>query len=243
MATSKKADKKTISKSKAITRPSSNRPRHNGRYVAATSSSRNTRSDPIEETSPAYLQHFRGLESKVAEYRRDERPNQYRVHKSYTRHHHRHHYSSESNSDSEEWDGPTKSSRVSRAETRSHRAAELGCDPPQSWYSQTELSREAARCLWWGLDAKTQKTYAAVEKSYSVHCAIKGIKPAFPATVNSLANWISELGSKRVNSATIKAHLNRVRSLNVEIGYDDRAFDSPQLDIIIAGYRRLRGVS
>ena len=207
MAASKKADKNTISKSKAvgkaITRPSSSGPLHNGRY---------------------------------------ERPNQYRVHKSNT-HRHRHHYSSDSSSDSEEGDEPTKSSRVSKAETRSHRAAELGCDPPQSWYSQTELSREAARCLWWGLDAKIQKTYAAVEKSYSVHCAIKGIKPAFPATVDSLASWISDLGNKRVNSATIKAHLNRVRSLNVEMGYDDRAFDNPQLDMIIAGYRRLRGVS
>ena len=247
MASSKKVDKNTISKSKAvgkaITRPSSNRPRHKGRYVAATSSSRNTRSDQIEEASLAYLQCIRALEDQVAEYSRDERPNQYRVHKSYTRHHHRHQYSSESNSDSEEGDGPIRSSRVSKAEVRSHHAAELGCDPPQSWYSQTDLSREAARFLWWGLDAKTQKTYAAVEKSYGDHCVLNGIRPPFPATVNSLASWIPDLGRKRVKSATIKAHLNRVRSLNVEMGYDDRAFDSPQLDIIIAGYRRLRGVS
>ena len=174
---------------------------------------------------------------------RDERPNQYRVHKSYTRHHHRHHYLSECNSDSEEGVGRTKSSRVSEAERWSRLAAELGGEPPRLWYSQTDLSQEAARALWWGLTSKMQKTYAAVEKSYSVHCAMNGIQPPFPATVNSLASWIVDLGRKRVNSATIKSHLNRVRSLNVDMGYDDRAFDSPQLDIIIAGYCRLRGVS
>ena len=248
MAASKKANKNTISKSKAvekaITRLSSNRPRHNGRYVAATSSIRDTRSDPIEETSPGYLQQVRcALEDLVAEYKRDERPDQYRVHKSFTHLHHRHRYSSESSPDSEEGDGPAKSSRDSKAETRIHRAAELGVDPPSSWYGQTDLSHEAARALWWGLDAKTQKIYAAVEISYSSHCLINRIKRPFPVTVNSLASWIMDLGRKRANSATIKSHLNRVRSLNVDMGYDDRAFDSPQLDIIIAGYCRLRGVS
>ena len=242
MAASKKANKNTISKSKAvgkaITRPSSNRPRHNGRYVAATSSVRDTRSDPIEEFSPRYVQHVRALVGQALEDERDERPNQYRVHKSYTRHHHRHRYSSE------EGDGPTKSFRDSIAETRIHRGVELGGDPPQSWYCQTDLSRQAARAVWWGLEFKMQKTYAAVEKSYSVHCALNGIQPPFPATVNSLASWIVDLGRKRLNSATIKSHLNRVRSLQVGMGYEDfAAFDSPRLDIVIAGYRRLRGVS
>ena len=247
MAASKKADKKTISKSKAvgkaITHPPSNGPRHNGRYVADTSSIRKSHSEPTEETSQAYHQLFRALEDQVAEYRRDERPSQYRVHKSYTRRHHRHHHSSESNSDSEKGDGPTKSSGVSKARTRSHRVAELGRDPPQTWYKQTELSEGAARCLWWGLDAKSQKVYPTVAKSYSIYCLMHGIQPPFPATVQSLASWIgswlSDFGS---NFATIKAGLNRVRSLNVALGYDDRAFDHPQLEIVIAGYCRLRGV-
>ena len=248
MAPSKKADRNTTSKSKgvgkAITRPSStNRPRHNGRYVAATSSLRNTGSDPIEEISPTVLQRIRAVEDQIAELERDERPHKHRVYKSYTRRHRRHHYSSGSNSDSQGGDGRTESSRVSKAETRGHHAAELGSDPPYSWYSQIELPRETARIYWWGLDAKTQKTYAALDKSYVIDCAIKGIKHAFPVTVYSLASWISELSRKRINSAKIKAHLKRVRSLNVDLGYGGSAFDSPLLDRIITGYCRLRGIS
>ena len=248
MAASKKANKNTINKSKtvgkAITRPSSNRLSHNGRYVAATSSIRDTRSEPIEELSPGYRQHVRALIGQALEDERDERPNEYRVHKSYTRHHHRHHHSSESNSDSEEGDGRTKSSRVSKAETRSHRAAELGCDPPESWYSQTDLSREAARYLWWGLDPETQKTYAAVGESYGAHCVIQGIKPGFPATIYSLATWITDLYNKRVKIEMIKTHLTSLRSLHVGIGHEDlAAFDSPTIKRILAGIRRLREYS
>ena len=250
MAPSKKAEKNTTSKSKAvgkaITRPSyTNRPRHNGRHVAATSSFRNTGSDRIGETSPTdFQQRLRALEDRVAELVRDERSNQYQVHKSHTRRHRRHrrhYYSSESESDSQEEDAPTNSSRLQKMEIGSHHAAELGCDPPQSRYSQTDMSREAARALWWGLDAQSQKIYATVAKTYSAHCLMNEIKPIFPATVQSLASWISELDRKRVSFATIKAHLNRVKLLDVDLGNGDSAFDSPQLGRIFAGFRRLRG--
>ena len=248
MAPSKKADKNTTSKSKtvekAITRPSStNRPRHNGRFVAATSSLRNTDSDPDKDSWRAYIQGFHILEGKVAQLGRDERPHQYRVHKSYTRRHRRHHYSSASESDSQEEDGPTKSSQLREMEIGSHHAAELGCDAPQSWYSQTDLSREVARALWWGLDAETQDIYAVVAKTYSTDCLMSEIKPPFPATVKSLANWLSDLDSKRASFTMIKTLLYGVSLLNVDLGYGDSAFDSPQLARILAGFRRLRGVS
>ena len=123
-----------------------------------------------------------------------------------------------------------------------YRSAELGRDPPDSWYNQTALSREAARLLWWGLAAKTRKTYATSIRSYSAHCAINESTPSFPATVNSLVNWIAHLSTRRVKAKTIKAYLTGVRSAHVDLGYEDLiVFHNPQLQRIIAGIRRLRG--
>lgn len=123
-----------------------------------------------------------------------------------------------------------------------YRSAELGRDPPDSWYNQTALPREAASLLWWGLAAKTRKAYATPTKSYSAYCAINGSTPSFPATVNSLASWIAHLSTRRANAKTIKAYLTGVRSAHVDMGYEDLAvFHNPQLQRIIAGIRRLRG--
>ena len=123
-----------------------------------------------------------------------------------------------------------------------YRSAELGRDPPDSWYSQTALPREVARLLWWGLAAKTRKTYVTPTKLYSAHCAINGSTPFFPVIVNSLASWIAHLSTRRVKAKTIKAYLTGVRSAHVDMGYEDlTVFHNPQLQRIIAGIRRLRG--
>lgn len=145
----------------------------------------------------------------------------------------------------EEDDEPKLASISTEAEIPGYRIAGLGGDPPQSWYFLVDMSRETACFLWWGLDIETQKTYATVAKSYGVHCAMRGIRPCFPATVYSLANWIADLGNRRVKIETIKARLGRVRSLHVGMGFDGKelaAFESPTLERIMAEIRRLRGV-
>ena len=245
MAASKKTTKNTPSKTKAVGKanaPSCSRSSHNQHSVATVSIPRNVKSDLIKEKPPAYLSHSRDVGDQGSEYRRDNHRKQYRVHKRRTRHRHQHR-SPESSFDSEEGDGPSNSFMHAEAGTHAHRSAGPGSDPPQSWYSQTSLSREAARLLWWGQDTKTQKTYAAIEKFYPTHCAINGIKPSFPVTVRSLLSWITELGNNRVKSATIKAHLDCVKSVQAGMGYEDLAvFDHPCIEQTIRGIRRLRGV-
>ena len=245
MAASRKAARNTPSKTKAvrkaITRSSSNHPRHDNRSVATAPTSRDTGSDLVKETLPTYLDCIRDLEDRTDELERSDRRKQYRVRKPHTRRRRRHHHSSESSSDSEEDVGPTKSFMGAEAETRGHRSAKLGGEPPQSWYSQIALPREVARPLWWGSDAKIQKAYFAVERTYGVHCTLNGISPCLPATMKSLASWIAELGNQGVKIESIKVHLARIRSVHESMWYDNLGvFDSATIQRIMDGICRRR---
>ena len=132
--------------------------------------------------------------------------------------------------------------RHSEAEISSYRSAELVRDPPEWWYKQSPLPRETARFLWWGLAPKTCKIFTGPVKSYYTHCALHGIKPAFPATVYSLVSWTGELSTKRIKARTIKSYLMAVKSAHVDLSYHDLSvFDSPVLERLIAGVRRLHG--
>ena len=71
---------------------------------------------------------------------------------------------------------------------------------------------------------------------------MRGIQPAFPATSQTLCDWVAHLGNKRPKSKTLKSYVTGVRSVHVDMGYEDlAAFHSPQLERIIAGLRRMRG--
>lgn len=79
-------------------------------------------------------------------------------------------------------------------------------------------------------------------RSYTLYCALQGIKPPMPATIASLAGWIADLSIKRVKAKTIKAYLTGVRSSHIDLGYENlTVFHHPQLQRIIAGSRRLHG--
>ena len=107
----------------------------------------------------------------------------------------------------------------------------------------TALPRDAARLLWWGLEAKT-RIYSSAVKSYSSHCAVEGSITAFPAAVSSLASWITSLSCQRFEVKTVDAYLTVVRSAHVDMAYEDlTVFDNPQLQITIAGMRHLQGES
>ena len=104
-----------------------------------------------------------------------------------------------------------------------------------------EPRNHVPRLLWWGLSAKTRSGYSTAVKSYRVHCALKGLAP-FAATLTSLASWIAELSTKRIQARTVKKYLTALRSAHVDMGYDGLAvFHHPQLQRMIAGIRRLRG--
>ena len=114
--------------------------------------------------------------------------------------------------------------------------------PPSDWYSNTPLSRNAAKYLWSGLATKTRELYSTATRSYTDFCALNGIKPPFPATLNSLSDWIAYLGDRHIQPKTIKAYLVGVRSTHIDLGFDaPEAFNHPALKRIINGIRRLRG--
>ncbi len=94
-------------------------------------------------------------------------------------------------------------------------------DPPESWYHQNPLSRAAARLLWWGLDPKTRKSYHTSITAYGAHCAVHALHPPFPATLESLASWVSELSAKKVKAETIKFYLADIKSAHVDMGFED----------------------
>ena len=71
---------------------------------------------------------------------------------------------------------------------------------------------------------------------------MQGVKPAFPATSKVLADWVAHLANKRPKAKTLKAYITGVRSIHVDMGYEDLSpFHSPRLERVIAGLRRMRG--
>lgn len=72
---------------------------------------------------------------------------------------------------------------------------------------------------------------------------MKGIRPAFPATISSLREWVTHLDAKRVSAKTVNAYLTGLRSAHIDTGFEDdlKAFQNSSLQWVIADIRRLRG--
>ena len=69
-----------------------------------------------------------------------------------------------------------------------------------------------------------------------------GIQPVFTATFKVLSDWIAHLANRRPKARTLKAYITGLRSVYVDMGYEDlSAFYSPRIECVIAGIRRLRG--
>jgi hypothetical protein len=111
-------------------------------------------------------------------------------------------------------------------------------EPPQSWYAdQPDLSRQAARYLWWGLAASTRRAYSTARRSYAFFYGIHGIPP-FPATHTCVIHWVASLGGP-VQVKTIKLYLSGLRSLHVDMGHPLLdIFKNPCLDRTIPGIKR-----
>ena len=70
---------------------------------------------------------------------------------------------------------------------------------------------------------------------------MRGIKPVFPVSSQTLCDWVIYLDNRRPKSKTLKSYVTGVRLVYMDIGYEDlAAFYSPQLERVIAGLRRMR---
>ena len=120
--------------------------------------------------------------------------------------------------------------------------ASLARDPPETWYNEVPLDRQAARYLWWGIAIRTRGLYDAARKSYTTYCQLATNFPPFPATIRSLSAWIAALGQRGLRPKTIKNYLAGVRSSQLDMGLGDlEVFHHPVLDRIIAGIKRMHG--
>ncbi|MCJ1347498.1 hypothetical protein MMC31_005723 [Peltigera leucophlebia] len=116
-------------------------------------------------------------------------------------------------------------------------------DPPESWYQHTpHLSRTAARLLYWGLEQKPLESYSTAYQSYLQECELQGYPHPFPATLQSLASWVSALAGYGMLHRTIKSYLVNARSAQDEIGASREeleVFSHPILERILDGIRNL----
>ncbi|CAF9928771.1 MAG: hypothetical protein HETSPECPRED_006926 [Heterodermia speciosa] len=117
-------------------------------------------------------------------------------------------------------------------------------DPPESWYNQTGLDRNVSKLLYHGLAPKTRENYSIGARNYHEHCAMHGLRPAFPATVDHLLNWLGELGRGNLKAETIKKYLAGVKSHHIDIGCKRRdiedVFSHALVKRAIRGIRRIR---
>jgi hypothetical protein len=113
-------------------------------------------------------------------------------------------------------------------------------DPPPSCYRDLpELSRPAARYLWWGLSNTTRKTCNTARRSNTTYCALNEPRiPASRVTVPLICNWVASLRG-RVEPATMKSYITGLRNLHVDMSLPtDGIFDHARLQPIIHGARR-----
>lgn len=116
-------------------------------------------------------------------------------------------------------------------------------EPPESWYQYTpHFSRAVARLLYWGLEeeGKPLKVYSTAYQSYLQECASQGYSHPYPATLQSLAAWVSALADRGMFYKTIKINLVDARSAQDEIGASPEeleVFSHPTLQLIIDGIK------
>ena len=70
---------------------------------------------------------------------------------------------------------------------------------------------------------------------------MRGIKPTFPISSQTLYNWVAHLDNRRPKSKILKSYVTGVRLVYIDMGYEDlAAFHSPQLERVITSLRRMR---
>lgn len=84
--------------------------------------------------------------------------------------------------------------------------------------------------------------YETVRLGSTMHCRAHTSFTPFPATLASLASWISAMGNCQLRAKTIKNYMSGIRSLHIDRGYNDlELFHHPVLQRIVAGIKRKNG--
>lgn len=76
--------------------------------------------------------------------------------------------------------------------------------------------------------------------SYFNHYTIADITSPLPASLDSLADWASSVGNRKLQYTTIKSYLVSLRSAHVDMGYDDGVLYCPVLKWVVNGIHRMK---
>ncbi|PPQ83082.1 hypothetical protein CVT24_012140, partial [Panaeolus cyanescens] len=73
----------------------------------------------------------------------------------------------------------------------------------------------------------------------------KAMRPArgqpLPASSEAIAEWIGDMVFRNLSSSTIRSYISALRSLHIDLGLPYTAFDSPVLQRVLRGAKRLLG--
>ncbi len=102
--------------------------------------------------------------------------------------------------------------------------------------------------LWHGLAASTCRTYSTGQQSYLDFVALNpqllttpGVY--LPASLESIAEWITHLADRSLKPNTIKSYLSSVRSLHTNASLPTNSTISPTIQHIFRGIKRIMGKS
>ena len=104
------------------------------------------------------------------------------------------------------------------------------------------LIAQAQTFLALAIGDSTRQTYSTGVRSFISFVDSHGIRPAFPASVQTLCLWVSFLASppRAVTLGTCKVYLSAVVARHAEMGYDHPLADAPPLlTRVMAGIKRM----
>lgn len=105
-----------------------------------------------------------------------------------------------------------------------------------------ELIVQAQTFLALAIGTSTRQTYTTGIRSFITFVDAHGIRPAFPASAQTLCLWITSLASppRPVTLGTCKVYLSAVVSRHTELGFDHPLENAPpMLSRIMAGIKRM----
>ena len=105
-----------------------------------------------------------------------------------------------------------------------------------------ELITQAQTFLALAIGSSTRQTYTSGLRSFISFVDTHGIRPAFPASVQTLCLWVTSLASppRPVTLGTCKVYLSAVVTRHTELGFDHPLEDAPpMLNRIVAGIKRM----
>ena len=108
--------------------------------------------------------------------------------------------------------------------------------------SHPALIAQAQTFLALAIGSSTRQTYSSGLRSFIAFVDTHGIRPAFPASVQTLCLWITHLASPpaAVTLGTCKVYLSAVITRHTELGFDHPLANAPpMLSRIMTGIKRL----